>query len=359
MKAPAYTDQEDEVSLKELISKISVYFIYLRGKWLWLLGMTLLGFLAGYLYSTLITKKEYSAQIKFLVDGGLKQSAADPLAALGLKAPATSSASGDIFEALDVTYIMTSAPLLEKVLLSRIKYTDKDDYVINLFIKYRQKEKNFFGKAPYPDQQLYSGVRDSLDVTQNQFLRTIISDLSKNLKVERDLSTSLVIGTFKASDDNFPKYFLEKLIEKTSELYAYTKTARTVQNIKLLEHQADSIRREMSGNIESVAYSADTDPNSVRPSTVRVSYQKKQVDNAVLQNTYQTLASSLVTTRIELGKQLPFIQIYERPIFPLTATTGSSIKLNMLKFGAGAFILSIIIISLGYFLSVVRTYLKS
>lgn len=359
MKAPVYTEQGDEVSLKELIGKIGLYFTYVKAKWHWILVFTLIGAAAGYLYTVIVTKKEYAAEIRFLVDGGAKQSASDPLAILGLKSAAPASQGGDIFEALDVTYIMTSAPLLEKVLLSRIKYADKDDYVINLFIQYRQKEKSFFGNAPYPNQKLYEGVRDSTNLEQNEFLRTIIADIRTKLKVERDLSGSLVTGTFKATDEMFPKYFLEKLIEQTSSLYSYTKTARTVQNIRLLEQQADSIRREMSSNIASVAYSADVDPNSVRPSTVKIGFQKKQVDNAVLQSTYQTLASSLVSTRIELGKQMPFIQVYERPIFPLAVTTGSSVSLNMIKFGGAALVLSILVISLSYFFSVFRTYLKS
>lgn len=354
-------ENKDEVTLKELVYKFEGYFSFMKRKIFHILAVTVIGILIGYLYTVLAAKKEYTANIKFLVDGGAQPAASNPLDILGITPTASSGgASGDIFEALDVTFLMTSSPLLERTLLSKMSYNNQTDYVINFFIKYRQKEKNFFGKkVNYVGQELYKGKRDSLDLVQNELLRKVMTDISSDLKVVRGVSGSMVVGTFKATDSLFPKYFLEKLIDETSKLYSYTKVAKTVQNLRLLEHQADSIRVIMGKNIQSSAYSADIDPNSIRPTTVKVGYQKKQVDNAVLQSTYQTLASSVVNTRIELGKKMPFIQIFERPIFPLSETTGSSKQLNMIKFGTGAFLLAFIFFSLTYLVLEFRSYMKS
>lgn len=361
MNSAAEVEKDTELSLKELVSRAVNYFLYLRSKWIWILLSALMGITAGFLYSKLAHKKEFIGTIKFLVDGGAKQtSASNPLAALGIGSAASSAGGtgGDLFEALDITYIMTSSPIIEKTLLSKISYNNQSDYVVNFFIRLKQKEKGLFGNSAFSNIKMYDGVRDSLNESQNVFIRQMIKEVSNVLKVERDPGSGLVIGTFKSSDNVFPKYFLEKLIVETSQLYKYTKTARTLQNIRLLEHQADSVRAIMSANIASSAYSADIDPNSVRPNTVKVGFQKKAVDNAVLQSTYQTLASSLVTTRIELGKQTPFIQIYERPIFPLGESPGSDTTLNIIKFSLGFIFLSILIISLIYFLRAFQNYLK-
>jgi len=360
MDSAGYVEKDTELSLKEIIRRFVGYILYLKSKWLWIILALILGIGLGFLYSKLVHKKEFTGSIKFLVEGGAKQSSANPLAALGLGAAAPSSggSGGDLFEALDITYIMTSSPILEKTLLSKITYNKQTDFVVNFLIKAKQLEKGLLGNSVYSGMKLYSGLRDSLNIEQNIFLRQMITEVKSTLKVERDPGSGLVIGTFKSADPTFPKYFLERLIAETSQLYIYTKTAKTLQNIRLLEHQADSVRRIMYGNIASSAYSADIDPNSVRPNTVKVGFQRKAVDNNVLQSTYQTLASSLVSTRIELGKLTPFIQIYERPIFPLEETSGSDANLNVIKFGAGFTILSLLILSLIYFLRAFQDYLK-
>lgn len=360
MNSPVEVEKDTELSLKELVGRAVSYFRYLKSKWIWILFSAVFGVAAGVLYSKLGHKQEFTGRIKFLVDGETKQTTSNPLAALGIGSPASSNggSGGDLFEALDVAYIMTSSPILERTLLSKISYNNQTDYVVNFFIRLKQKERGLLGNSAFSNIKMYDGVRDSLSESQNVFIRQMIKEVASVLKVERDPGSGLMVGTFKSSDNVFPKYFLEKLIQETSKLYTYTKTARTLENIRLLEHQADSVRAIMSANIASSAYSADIDPNSVRPNTVKVGFQKKAVDNAVLQSTYQTLASSLVTTRIELGKQTPFIQIYERPIFPLEESSGSDTKLNIIKFALGFILLSCLIISVIYFLRAFQNYLK-
>ena len=352
-----HIENDSELSLREVFQKVGAYFVYLKSKGLWLIGVLILGVAIGYAYSKVVNRVEYVAEIKFLVNGGVKQESQNPLSGLGIEPSApVSSGGGDIFESLDITYIMESPQIIERTLLSKITYNNKTDYVINFYINYKKEEKGLFGNSAYAGYELFSGKRDSTDLNQNIYLRTIIADFSSNLKVKRAFN-SIISGTFKASESNFPKYFLEKLIDETSKYYIYTKTARTQQSIRLLQHQADSIRYLMSRSIASSAYSADVDPNSTRPNTVKVSFQKKQVDNTVLQSSYSALASSIVTTRIELGKQMPFIQIYERPIFPLSQTAGSNVNLNMLKFGLGSLILAFLILTMRYILKSLKTYI--
>lgn len=351
-------ETDTELSLREMLKKIMSYFSYLKSKWFWILVAMVVGLFIGLIYSKVGNRTEYIAQIKFLVNGGIKQEVPNPLLGLVTQTNTNSgNSASDIFESLDITAIMTSPQIIERTLLSKISYNKNTDYVINFYINYKKKEKGILGNSTYADYALFSGKRDSLDVKQNVYLRSIIGDFTTNLKVERAFN-GILTGTFKASDPNFPKYFLEKLIEVTSKFYIYTKTAGTLQNIRILEHQADSIRNLMSKSIASSASSADSDPNAIRPNTVKVSYQKKQIDNSVLQSTYSTLASSIVATRIELGKQTPFIQIYERPIFPLIETSGSNVKLNLLKFGFGFIIISLVILSMLYVIKSFKTYLS-
>jgi hypothetical protein len=351
--------EQDIITLKELILKSFDFLNYLKRRLIWIIPITLTGIVFGFFYAK-SQDVRYDAAIKFFAQGA-NTATVNPLASLGLAAvaPASGGSGKDIFEASDITYIMTSAPILERTLLSKIKFDNEEDYIINLFVKYRQAERNLLGKqTAYVGQVPYDGNRDSSNLAQNVFLRVVIKDISSDLKVEKGTS-GLINGKFASTHPVFPKYFLEKLIEETSKYYVYTKTAGAVRNIKSLQSQADSIKRVMTGTISSTAYSADADPNSVRPNIVKVTYQKNQLDNTILQSTYQTLASSLVSARIELGKQIPFIQIYERPVLPLEQSSGTSAKVTMLKFGFIAFILSIIFFSSIYYYKKITVYLKN
>jgi hypothetical protein len=357
MKQDNKEDQE-VITLKELILKSFDFLNYLKSKWFWIILVTLLGIGFGYFHAK-SQKTNYEATISFFVQGA-NSVAVNPLASLGLGALPIAGGSGkDIFEASDITYIMTSPPILERTLLSKIKFGGQEDYIINFFVKYRQSEKDFFGKqTEYVDQNLYKGVRDSADLSQNVFIRSVIKDIASDLKVNKGTS-GLINGKFASTNSEFPKYFLEKLIGETGEYYVYIKTAGSVKNIKSLQSLADSIKSVMTGTMSSTAYSADADPNSVRPNIVKVTYQKNQLDNSILQSTYQTLASSLVSARIELTKQMPFIQIYEGPMLPLEIDAGSSVKVSMAKFGFVALVISVIFLSSIYYYKKITIYLKN
>ncbi|MBU0695824.1 MAG: hypothetical protein KKE39_04785, partial [Bacteroidetes bacterium] len=212
-------EDDTELSLREILKRVGGYFIYLKVKWKWVLTSLILGLLTGFVFSKVGNRIEYIAQIKFLVNGGVKQESPNPLASLGIETNTSASTSGGgIFENLDVTYIMTSPQIIERTLLSKISYNNKTDYVINFYINYKKQEKGLLGNSTYAGYQLFSGKRDSSDVKQNVYLRGIIEDFTANLKVERAYN-SIISGTFKASDPYFPKYFLEKLIEVTSKFY--------------------------------------------------------------------------------------------------------------------------------------------
>lgn len=345
-------DSQDEISLLEIFLSIAIWWKFLKSKWYILAIFSIFGLVFGYI--SLIRQPDvFKAEVKFVVEGSTV-AAADPLkgltASLGIKPEPSSEIGGDII------YMMSSPHILERALISKVKLNKREDYIANFFIDYRNSGKSIFGTNEIIYPVKFNGIRDSSDLDQNVFFRSIIGDLRKKLEIE---GGGIISATYEAEDKYFPKIFLDKLLDVTANYYSLTKTGKILRNVKTLSKQTDSLRALLSGSISSVAYSGDSDPNSVRQNTVKIDYQKKQIDNAVLQTTYQTLASSLVAARIELGKETPFIQVYEKPILPLVQVPKPGKIIQSVKFMLVFLVVGVIILTVIYLSQKMRASLKN
>src|SRR3546814_19267004 len=64
-------------------------------------------------------------------------------------------------------------------------------------------------------------------------------------------------------DEVFSKMFAEMLIKNATEFYVQTRTQKAKENVDVLTHQVDSVRRELNEAISGVAAAteANTNPN--------------------------------------------------------------------------------------------------
>jgi LPS O-antigen subunit length determinant protein (WzzB/FepE family) len=89
-------------------------------------------------------------------------------------------------------------------------------------------------------------------------------------------------------------------------------------NVQILEHQSDSIRRELNAAITGVAVSNDNtfniNPAMMLPKTSGI---KKQIDVQTNTAILTQLVANLEIARVSLRKETPLIQIIDSPIFPL------------------------------------------
>ena len=339
----------DEVSLMDVLGYGVIWFAFIKSKWYVLTICLLFGVLFGYIYSK-NQPQYYKAEVKFLLEGA-KASAPSPLegisATLGIATTPSVSVGGDI------SYMMSSPLIIERILISKGTMANKRGYIIDFYTHIRNKNRSLLGTDQIIYSQKFTGIRDSSDIEQNSFFRAVIDDVKSKMKVSTDPSSGLLSVKFEAEDPVFPKVFLEVLLDVTTSYYTYSKTGKILANIKTLKKQTDSIRSVLGGSMASAAYSGDVDPNSTRPNTVRVTYQKKQIDNTILQTTYQTLASSLVASRIELGKETPFIQVYEKPILPLLQNPNPSLAVQIIKFAIVFFVTSGFLLTLVFMFRII------
>lgn len=86
--------------------------------------------------------------------------------------------------------------------------------------------------------------------------------IDNNLVIDKQVKKSSIISIRVMSENElFSKHFAEILAKEVSEFYVETKTKKSANNIRILEHQTDSIRRSLNSSMIGAASSADANPN--------------------------------------------------------------------------------------------------
>lgn len=291
--------REEEVSLRDIILKLQYIAKYLLSKWYFILIAVILGATGGYFYSSK-KKISYTAECTFVVEGG-QPSQSSGLAAL-LSGGSVSSGGGGLFQGGTLLSLYTTRLMLEKTLFSRVQRRDSTLLLIDWYLQIN-KEGNSWSEVP--------------KASRGAKLSAVVSAIaSEYVKVE---SGSFVTVKVKSPDELFSLVFSEKLIETVNNFYVATKTKKSLQTLRILDKQADSLRRILTKSMSGAAIATDAYPNAnPAMSVLNVEAQKRNIDVQATTSLYSGVVTSLETTKMELRKETPLIQIIDRPMLPLS-----------------------------------------
>lgn len=311
----------DEISLRELILKMTEGWRYLLSKWLIITIVGIIGGLAGLAYA-LNKKPVYKAELSFVIEddkgsGGLG-------GALGLASQFgfdLGGGTGSAFSGENLLELMKSRAIVEKTLLTPVVINSKKQTFAELYIDFngfRKKwaQSNNLKDIKFPvnaDPSKFTLQQDSI---LGVFHKSLISD---NLFVDKlDKKLSIVTVQVISSNELFSKEFAEILVKNVSDFYIETKTKKSTENVNILQHQADSIKYQLYSAISGVALAADANPNP-NPSrqVLRVSSQRSQVNVEANKAILTELVKNLEISKVSLRKETPLIQIIDSPILPL------------------------------------------
>jgi hypothetical protein len=314
----------DEMSLKDLIITTKEWLAYLKSKLKLIFFSMILGGLIGLIIAWL-EKPAYKATLTFAMEedkggGGLN-------GALGLASSfgidLGSNNGGGAFTASNLTELMKSRLIVQKVLLSPIIMNGKKITLVEYYIQInelRKKWKNIptlknIEFLPEDDFSKYSLQQDSIleEIHKKLIDKDHLSIMQKDKKV-----TILSIDVT-SQDEKFSKIFCESIAKETSYFYIQTKSKKARINTDVLQKQVDSVRNELSKAITGVAAEVDNVYNLNPALNIRgAASKKKQIDvqanTAILTN----LAVQLELAKITLRKETPLIQLIDSPILPLT-----------------------------------------
>jgi uncharacterized protein involved in exopolysaccharide biosynthesis len=136
------------------------------------------------------------------------------------------------------------------------------------------------------------------------------------------------------------------LVENVNKFYLLTKTKKSIQNVQILQKQADSVKTVLGASIGGVASAIDATPNA-NPALIslRVPSQKKQIDVQTSSAIYGEIVKNLEVSKISLRQETPLIQVIDQPVLPLKVS-----KVGKVKGAAIGFVLAAILTMLAVIL---------
>ncbi|MCX6307776.1 MAG: lipopolysaccharide biosynthesis protein [Bacteroidia bacterium] len=311
----------NEISLKDLLIKLKVWFHYLLGKWIIILCFGLSGGILG-LFVSLNTDPRYTAQMSFaLIDNSGTSSLASLASTFGLANFA--GGDGGAFSGENLLEIIQSRYAVEQTLLSPVNYKGKKKTLVEVYIEFNEMHKDWQKNKKNPElRKLFYPIgqnRETFTRTQDSVLYKIYNSivLSEDLLVQRkDKKNGIVNIDFTSEDEFFSQLFVEKLMDVIYQFYMETRTAQSRANIKMMTATADSIKNLYDLSLSRSASISQVNINSANQMAA-VPKIKQEANAKLYGSVYAEILANLETLKLDMGRQKPIVQIIDRSRLPL------------------------------------------
>lgn len=312
----------DEISLKELITKVKQWYDYLLSQWKIIFLAGIIGGGLGLTYSV-VKKPIYTASLSFALEDD-KSSSGGLGGALGLASSFgldLGGSGGGIFTGSNLTELFKSRSMVEKTLLSAVDLNGKKVSLAEMFIENNNWRAKWNKKPELSKIEfLPNANRSKFTRVQDSIMGKIYEVLSKsNLSVgQKDKKIAIINIDVSSTNELFSKLFCEALAKQVGVFYIETKSKKARMNMAILERQVDSIRSELNGAITGVAVANDNAFNLNPAMNVRrAPSARRQVDVQANTAILTELVKQAELAKVTLRKETPLIQVIDRPILPL------------------------------------------
>ena len=302
-------------SFKRMFINAKTVSAYVLSKWLLIFIVASLGATTGILYAFL-SKPKYTGELDFVLSDNSSQGSLSSLASqFGLD---LSGSGNDVFSQDNVMVLMSSRKILSRALFRNLP--DLKQSLINLYIHTEKLDSKWQRdehlKNAYPFPQDYKQLKPLQDSLFKELYLTINKKVFKIQQPDKKVNVFQVTTTY--YNELFACYLTKYLVEEASNFYIETKTSIARQNLKMISHEADSLRTRLGSNIISTAAAADKTLNLNSNYQVgRTPIQKSQADAAVTQAAYTEVIKNLEIAKITLAKAYPIYNIIDEPSLPL------------------------------------------
>jgi len=330
------------VTTQNIVATIKFWFQYILSKWVTLAVIGAVGLLLGIIYAR-SQKAMYNAELTFTPESG---SGGQLGAYMGLAAQfgIDLGSGGNVFEGDNIMELFKSKTLIENTLLTRVNINGTNQLLIDYYISTHYKEKDIKKirdtKVDFSQpSQKGTRIRDSI-------MQKIVGIVGGAMNIDRkDKKLNIIAVRTTDQDEVFAKIFVEELTNNAVSYYVTYKSEKSRENVNILQKQADSVKRMLTGSISDVASINDLNVNPLKQAA-RVSSQRRTIDVQVDGAIYTEILKNLELAKITLRKETPFIQVIDRPSLPLEKK-----KTGMLKGGLiGGFLFGF----LGLFFVIIR-----
>jgi hypothetical protein len=310
--------QEKEISLMELVGKVSELCIYLIKKWYVILFAGVLGAVIGLGYAWLKPVK-YISRVSFVVEDS-KAGGGGGLAALaGQFGFDLGGGSGGVFSGENIILFLKSESLCRTILLTQYDSTGSqllaDKYAESNELKAKWSKDKKIGQinfAKYSDGN-FPRLEDSLIQVITETI------LTKELEIGKpDKKASFIQVRVTTRDELLSKYFAERLVKIATDRYVESKTKFKALNVAKLQRRADSLGALLNNRTYSAAATQqsliDVNPGlRIAPVAAEISTRDKTMNATI----FAEVVKNLEMAKVVLGQETPTIQIVDQSNLPL------------------------------------------
>ena len=337
-------------SILNLINSIKLWINFLFSNLKGIIYITIVFMTLTLLYNYIKSPIHY-ARTTFVLDSESSSNSIGDIASLASLAGINASSfidASSLFQIDNIQELYRSSSMIKETLLSEYNFGDNNIMLVDRFATNEKINKKWdrlnVDFSEYKSKSINLRVHDSI---LNEVVKII---KEKYLIVDKPSrkTTILEIG-FDHKDELLAKSFNENLVSIVNDFYNKTKTQKTGENLKILERQADSVKKVLDKSILVLAEKDQSIPNPNPLTKVSlVPYQKALIDVQANGAIYQEIVTQLELAKVTHRNKTPLIQIIDQPILPLE---NSRLKFfECLVFGIfGGLFLSVLYYSLSRF----------
>jgi uncharacterized protein involved in exopolysaccharide biosynthesis len=341
---PFQEQQADEISLKDILAEIRLWF-RLAWRKSWLIIPIALAFGAlGYYYAK-SKKPVYTAQLKFILKSD--NSASSALSGLSSLLGSSSSASGGSLER--IIELVGAEKVVIDVLFTKNKLGQKEDFIINQiyqqfqFKKAWQKDSLLKNFKPFTSKKAI----EDMSIAERKALKRMIAFVSGPkglLQKSFDKKSGIISLNTSSFSENLSIAITEQVYQTFVRFYINEASVTSNQNVDMLRRKVDSIRNELYAVQRSAAVQSDQalgvllQQDRVENKTMAIKEQMLTVMYAEAQKNFQTYQTTQSMNK-------PIFSLIEEPFSPIEAKKTSKLLFALL-FAMGSGFITLVFIRL-------------
>ncbi len=306
-------------SLKKLLKQAKSVRDTLLSNWILIVGLTLVGGLAGWLYDEYnYEPPKYIARYQFNLDtqGGGPGQFGDFASMFGMGA---GPVDNGLFSGENFYILFQSRPLMERTLLRKVNIRGHNVLMANFYIlrsNIRQKE--------WKDNVVYEKFlfdpnkpRERFTRKEASALNQIREKLKSNLGLGQiDKKSSIIEFGIGTTDEELSFLLAEGMMHTISEYYQTNKTRKTIEVLELARKRRDSLRTALYRNESQLASYIDQNQGLI-VAAPKVTEQRLQRNSSLASTMYIEALRSVETIQQSLIRETPLVTIIDSPTFPL------------------------------------------
>jgi len=309
----------ESFSLLNLINSIKDWFTYLLSNLKGIVIITSI-LLSLVLLFNFIKSPVHYARTSFVLDSESSSNSIGDIASLASLAGINASSfidASSLFQIDNIQELYRSNSMIKQTLLTDSDFGNERSLLIDRLASNEKIDKKW--DKLNIDFSSYNSKSNNLRIHDSILNEVVKIIKEKYLLVDKPSrkTTILEIG-FDHKDELFAKSFNENLVSIVNDFYFKTKTQKTGENLKILERQADSVKKVLD---KSILFLAEKDQSIPNPNPLTkvslVPYQKALVDVQANGAIYQQIVTQLELAKVTHRNNTPLIQIIDKPVLPL------------------------------------------